>query len=108
MLVLTALRHYSLRLIVLVIWLGVNLAAQRKIGRAYACVLMFIPALLGSILVSKLPGNNKVGLLFSYWISSMSSPSLPLGNVCSSKCRMFLSLSFSLRLRALRDPFGLG
>jgi len=54
---------------ILVIWLGVNLAAQRKIGRAYACVLMFIPALLGSILVSKLPGTHKVGLLFSYWIS---------------------------------------
>jgi MFS family permease len=53
---------------ILVIWLGVNLAAQRQIGRAYACVLMFIPALLGSILVSTLPATNKVGLLFSYWI----------------------------------------
>jgi len=31
---------------------------------------MFVPALLGSILVSKLPSHDKVGLLFSYWISS--------------------------------------
>ncbi|KAF8912083.1 major facilitator superfamily domain-containing protein [Gymnopilus junonius] len=54
---------------ILTIWLGVTLASQRYIGRGYAAALMFIPALLGAILVQKLPSHNKVGLLFSYWIS---------------------------------------
>jgi len=54
---------------ILTIWLGVTLASQRAIGRGYAAILMFIPALLGAILVNTLPSHNKVGLLFSYWIS---------------------------------------
>jgi ACS family allantoate permease-like MFS transporter len=49
--------------------LGITLAAWKPIGRGYAAAMMFIPALLGSILVSTLPSSNKVGLLFSYWIS---------------------------------------
>jgi len=64
-------------------------------GRGYAGALMFAPALLGSILVSTLKSHNKVGLLFSYWISSMHSlvchgeqdsdlmlPSLCLHSIC--------------------------
>lgn len=51
------------------IWLGVTLASTRLFGRAYAGALMFIPALLGAILVNTLPSHNKVGLLFSYWIT---------------------------------------
>ena len=43
-------------------------------GRGYAGALMFVPAFLGSILVSTLKSHNKVGLLFSYWISSMHPP----------------------------------
>ncbi|KAF8136478.1 major facilitator superfamily domain-containing protein, partial [Boletus edulis] len=54
---------------ILTIFLGVTLASQPYIGRAYAGVLMYIPAILGAILVSTLPFSNKVGLLFSYWIS---------------------------------------
>ncbi|KDR73634.1 hypothetical protein GALMADRAFT_251402 [Galerina marginata CBS 339.88] len=54
---------------ILTIWLGVTLASRRSIGRGYAAVIMFIPALLGTILVNKLPSHDKVGLLFSYWIS---------------------------------------
>ncbi|KAG1761711.1 MFS general substrate transporter [Suillus occidentalis] len=54
---------------ILTIWLGVVLASQASIGRSYAGVLMYIPAILGSILVSALPFSNKIGLLFSYWIS---------------------------------------
>jgi hypothetical protein len=54
---------------ILTIWLGITMASQRAIGRGYAAALMFVPALLGSILVSKLPSHDKVGLLFSYWIS---------------------------------------
>lgn len=39
---------------------------------------MYVPAVLGAILVSTLPFSNKVGLLFSYWISSELPPSLIL------------------------------
>jgi ACS family allantoate permease-like MFS transporter len=54
---------------IMTILLGVTLASQPYIGRAYAGVLMYVPAILGAILVSTLPYSNKVGLLFSYWIS---------------------------------------
>ncbi|KAG5653695.1 hypothetical protein H0H81_011275 [Sphagnurus paluster] len=39
------------------------------IGHAYAVVVSYIPALVGCILLNTLPSHNKVGLLFSYWIS---------------------------------------
>jgi ACS family allantoate permease-like MFS transporter len=55
--------------VVLSVFLGVTLAAQRYIGRGYAAALIFAPALLGAILVNTLPSHNKVGLLFSYWVS---------------------------------------
>ncbi|PFH54129.1 hypothetical protein AMATHDRAFT_38116 [Amanita thiersii Skay4041] len=54
---------------IVVIWAGVMLASFPKIGRAYAGVLMFIPAILGAILVNTLPFSNKIGLLFSYWLN---------------------------------------
>ncbi|KAH7920140.1 MFS general substrate transporter [Leucogyrophana mollusca] len=54
---------------ILTIFLGVTLASQKVIGRAYAGVLMYVPAILGAILVSALPFSNTIGLLFSYWIS---------------------------------------
>ncbi|KAF8197567.1 major facilitator superfamily domain-containing protein [Pholiota molesta] len=54
---------------ILSVFLGVTLAAQRYIGRGYAAALIFAPALLGAILVNTLPSHNKVGLLFSYWVS---------------------------------------
>lgn len=47
-----------------------TLASQQAIGRGYAAVLMFIPALVGAILVNTLSSQHKVGLLVSYWISS--------------------------------------
>ncbi|KAJ7632864.1 major facilitator superfamily domain-containing protein [Roridomyces roridus] len=54
---------------ILTIWAGVVLAGYKPIGRAYAGVIMFIPAILGAILVNTLPSHNKVGLLFSYWLT---------------------------------------
>ncbi|KAF9532168.1 major facilitator superfamily domain-containing protein [Crepidotus variabilis] len=54
---------------ILTIGLGVALASPRFLGRGYAGVTMYIPALLGSILVNALPSHNKIGLLFSYWTS---------------------------------------
>ncbi|KAJ7685465.1 major facilitator superfamily domain-containing protein [Mycena polygramma] len=54
---------------IVTIWAGVTLAGLKPIGRAYAGVIMFIPAILGAILVNTLPSANKVGLLFSYWLT---------------------------------------
>lgn len=41
-----------------------------KLGIAYAGVLLYIPAIIGAVLVNTLPSSNRVGLLFSYWVSS--------------------------------------
>lgn len=57
--------------LVVTIWFGVVLASHKKVGRGYAGVIMYAPAILGAILVNTLPFNNKVGLLFSYWLTSM-------------------------------------
>ncbi|KAG2116583.1 major facilitator superfamily domain-containing protein [Suillus discolor] len=64
---------------ILTIWLGVTvLVSQPSIGRSYAGVLMYIPGILGSILVSTLPFSNKIGLLFSYWISIFAIAPFPI------------------------------
>ena len=78
-------------LIVLSIWLGVTLASINNTTRAYAAVLMYIPTITGTILVSALPSSNKVGLLFSYWLCGekdvsshgMLSHILITGYICS-------------------------
>uniref|UniRef100_A0A0W0GE50 Major facilitator superfamily (MFS) profile domain-containing protein n=1 Tax=Moniliophthora roreri TaxID=221103 RepID=A0A0W0GE50_MONRR len=54
---------------IVTIWVGVILATS-KLGRGYAGILMFIPAILGCLLVNLLPSHMKVGLLFGYWLSS--------------------------------------
>ncbi|KAJ6624530.1 major facilitator superfamily domain-containing protein [Mycena sp. CBHHK59/15] len=54
---------------IVTIWAGVTLASFKPIGRANAGAIMFIPAILGAILVNVLPSHNKVGLLFSYWLT---------------------------------------
>jgi len=54
---------------IVAIFVGVTLASQKHVGRAFSGVLMYVPAILGSILVSALPFSDTVGLLFSYWIS---------------------------------------
>jgi MFS transporter, ACS family, allantoate permease len=46
------------------------LASHWKNGRVYTAVLMYIPAILGCILIETLAFHDKVGLLFSYWLSS--------------------------------------
>ncbi|EPQ57979.1 MFS general substrate transporter [Gloeophyllum trabeum ATCC 11539] len=54
---------------IVTIYAGVTLATYIPNGRAYAGALMGIPAILGCILVNTLPSHNRVGLLFSYWLS---------------------------------------
>ena len=56
---------------VLFILIAVYLGSYRKIGRGYAGAMMFIPAILGAILLNALPQHNKIGLLFSYWLTSV-------------------------------------
>ena len=66
------------------ILLGILLA--RFIGRGYAGSLMYVPGILGAILVNTLPSDNKIGLLFSYWVSS----------TCSTACRRDYAKFFSV------------
>lgn len=54
---------------IVTIFTGVKLAARIPNGIAYVSVIYFIPNILGSVLVNVLPSHNKVGLLFSYWIT---------------------------------------
>jgi MFS transporter, ACS family, allantoate permease len=59
---------------IIFIVVGVTLAAQPKLGRAYAGIIIYIPAIVGAILVNTLPSHNRIGLLFSYWTSSALIP----------------------------------
>lgn len=54
---------------IVTIWTGVKIAAQIPNSRAYVGFLYFIPNLLGVFLVNFLPWENKIGLLFSVWIT---------------------------------------
>ncbi|KAF9014075.1 MFS general substrate transporter [Cyathus striatus] len=54
---------------IIYIWVGVHLASNKFIGRGYGGALMFVPGILGAILVNTIPSHNKVGLLFCYWLS---------------------------------------
>lgn len=55
------------------IYLGVTIAARWKDGKAWTAILGYVPSVIGTILVATLPGTTKVGLLFSYWVSSVFS-----------------------------------
>ncbi|TBU35510.1 MFS general substrate transporter [Dichomitus squalens] len=57
---------------IIVIWCTVTSATYWKNGRAYSGFLAYCVAILGSILVNTLPSSDRVGLLFSYWISITS------------------------------------
>ncbi|SJL00803.1 related to permease of the major facilitator superfamily [Armillaria ostoyae] len=63
---------------ILTIWLGITLASFKPIGRGYAGALMYIIAILGALLVNLLPSSNKVGLLFSYWVSIFAIAPFPI------------------------------
>lgn len=57
----------------IVIFCTTTSATYWKNGRAYSGALAYCVAILGSILVNALPSGDRVGLLFSYWISSACS-----------------------------------
>ncbi|KAI0063439.1 MFS general substrate transporter [Artomyces pyxidatus] len=54
---------------IVTIWFGTALASYWPFGRAWAAIVMFVPAVIGSILVTTLPEHHKVALLFTYWLS---------------------------------------
>ena len=55
------------------IYCTVTSATYWKNGRAYSGFLAYCVAILGAILVEVLPSDDRVGLLFSYWIAGESS-----------------------------------
>ena len=61
---------------VIVILCTVLSASYFKNARAYSAILAYAVAILGSILVNTLPSENRIGLLFSYWICGKPPPSI--------------------------------
>jgi hypothetical protein len=51
---------------------GVWLASRWPNARAWVGIVYFLPNILGAILVNVLPWHNKIGLLFSVWLTGMS------------------------------------
>jgi len=47
----------------------VTVAARWRNGKAWTAILSYVPTIIGAVLVATLPGTNKVGLLFCYWVS---------------------------------------
>ncbi|KAF4611626.1 hypothetical protein D9613_003985 [Agrocybe pediades] len=58
---------------IVTIWTGVRLAARIPNSRAYVGFIYFLPNILGAFLVNFLPWSNKVGLLFSVWLSGVGT-----------------------------------
>lgn len=54
---------------IVTIWTGVTLAARIKDSRAYVGSVYLVPNILGTFLVNFLSWNNKIGLLFSVWLT---------------------------------------
>jgi hypothetical protein len=54
---------------IITIWTGVTLAAKIPNSRAYVAVIYMLPNLLGALLINLLPWSNKIGLLFSLWLT---------------------------------------
>jgi len=57
--------------LVVTIYTGVKLVGRYKNSLAYVGIIYFIPNIVGSILVNTLPWKDKVGLLFSVWITGV-------------------------------------
>ena len=57
---------------IVTIYTVVNIAARIPNSRAYVGSVYFIPNVLGTLLVNFLPWSNKIGLLFSVWITGLS------------------------------------
>jgi len=56
---------------IVTIWTGVRLATRVPNSIAYVGACYFVPNILGVFLLNFLPWHNKIGLLFSQWITGM-------------------------------------
>ena len=56
---------------IVTIWTGVQLAAHFPNSIAYVGACYFVPNILGVFLLNLLPWHNKIGLLFSQWLTGM-------------------------------------
>jgi ACS family allantoate permease-like MFS transporter len=54
---------------IVTIYTGVTIASRIPNSRAWVAIVYFVPNILGVFLVNFLPWHNKVGLLFSGWLS---------------------------------------
>ncbi|TFK61073.1 MFS general substrate transporter [Pluteus cervinus] len=63
---------------IVTIYTGVHIAARYKDGRAYTSFIYFLPTMLGCILINVLPSSDKVGLLFSVWLTEISTTAFVL------------------------------
>ncbi|KAJ7457775.1 major facilitator superfamily domain-containing protein [Mycena latifolia] len=57
---------------VVTIWTGVLIAAKTN-QRAYVAFCYKIPNIIGAILVNTLPWSNKIGLVFSLWVTGVGT-----------------------------------
>ncbi|KAI0252933.1 major facilitator superfamily domain-containing protein [Lactifluus subvellereus] len=56
---------------IVTIFTGVTLASRIPNSRAWVGIAYFVPNVLGALLVNLLPWHDKVGLLFSIWLSGV-------------------------------------
>jgi ACS family allantoate permease-like MFS transporter len=56
---------------ILTISSGVTIASRIPNSRSYVAILYFVPNMIAVFLVNFLPWHDKVGLLFSIWLSGM-------------------------------------
>jgi MFS transporter, ACS family, allantoate permease len=69
---------------IVTIYTGVTIASRIPNSRAWVGIAYLVPTLLGVFLVNFLPWHDKVGLLFSVWITS--TPDIPLDASSSNSC----------------------
>jgi len=60
---------------------GVWIAARIPNSRAYVSIIYMIPNVLGVFLVNFLPWENKVGLLFSVWLTGVGTTAYEFGSL---------------------------
>ncbi|SJL04531.1 related to permease of the major facilitator superfamily [Armillaria ostoyae] len=58
---------------IVTIWTGVIIASRIPNSRAYVGAIYMLPNVLGVFLVNFLPWSNKIGLLFSVWITGVGT-----------------------------------
>jgi len=63
---------------ILAVYLAVTSASYWKNGRAYSAALSFLPSILGCILLIALPFHDRIGLLFSYWLTIWAISPYPI------------------------------